>query len=271
MTPTVTNPDILDHYASGYEAGRLETGPSRLERARTRELLDRHLPPPPATVLDVGGGPGAYARWLAGRGYAVHLIDPVPVHIEQAAGQSALASATVGDARRLDHPDASADAALLLGPLYHLTERADRLAALREAARVVRPGGVVLAAGITRFTSLLDGLLNGYLDDPVFAGIVDRDLGDGQHRNPGNHPGYFTTAYFHHPDELGGEAREAGLAVLETVAIEGPGRWLPREFDAWWDDPARRERLLAAVRAVEHEPSLMGLGPHIMLVARTVS
>jgi ubiquinone/menaquinone biosynthesis C-methylase UbiE len=271
MTDTTTNPDILDHYATGYEAVRLQTGPSQLELARTQELLSRHLPAPPATILDVGGGPGPYARWLAGQGYAVHLIDPVPLHVEQATrapGDHPLASATVGDARQLDTPDASADAVLLLGPLYHLTDREDRLHALREAARVVRPGGVVLAVGITRFTSLFDGLAFGYLDDPAFAEIVARDLRDGQHRNPGNHPSYFTTAYFHHPDELRDEVDEAGLEVVETAGIEGPGRWLPRDFDAWWADPARRGRLLAAVRAVEHEPTLVGLGPHYMVTAR---
>jgi ubiquinone/menaquinone biosynthesis C-methylase UbiE len=268
---TATDPDVLDHYDLGVERDRLFAGRSRLELARTQELLARHLPPPPATILDVGGGPGTYARWLAGRGYAVHLVDPVPLHVEQARqspGEQPLASATVGDARRLDHPDASADAVLLLGPLYHLTERSDRLLALSEARRVARPGGVVLAVGITRFTSLLDGLMAGFLDDPDFADIVARDLRDGQHRNPGNHPAYFTTAYFHHPDELREEVQEAGLSVAETVSIEGPGRWLPRDFDAWWDDPARRERLLGAVRAVEREPTLLGLGPHIMVVAR---
>jgi len=268
---TTPAPDILDHYASGYERERLRTGPSQLELARTRELLGRHLPPPPAVILDVGGGPGTYARWLASQGYDVHLVDPVPIHIEQALQDDAdppLASAVVGDARHLGVADASADVALLMGPLYHLTERTDRMLALREAARVVRPGGLVLAVGITRFASLLDGLSSGFLDDPEFVAIVERDLRSGQHRNSGNHPGYFTTAYFHHPDELREEIVEAGLTAIDTVAIEGPGRWVPQDVDAWWDDPVRRERLLDAVRAVEREPSLIGLGPHMMVIAR---
>ena len=83
-------------------------------------------------------------------------------------------SATLGDARKLAFPDRSADAVLLLGPLYHLTERADRLAALREARRVLRPGGVVFAAAISRFASLLDGLARDLLDDPDFRPIRDR-------------------------------------------------------------------------------------------------
>ena len=187
-------PAILGYYAKGLEQDRLFEGRCQLERVRTQELLTRHLPPPPAVVLDVGGGPGVYARWLANQGYEVHLIDPVPLHVEQAAatperGDQPLASARVGDARRVEQPTMSVDAVLLMGPLYHLTERADRLQALREARRVVRPGGWLFAVGISRFTSLLDGLSAGFLDDPAFARIVEQDLRNGQHRNPGNQPG----------------------------------------------------------------------------------
>ena len=267
-------PEILRHYGAGVERERLAEGRGRLERLRSQELLIRHLPPPPAVVLDIGGGPGAYACWLADRGYEVHLVDPVPLHVEQALQAKAdgrgcpLAGARVGDARRVERPSESADAVLLMGPLYHLTERADRLLALREATRVVRHGGLVFAVGISRFTSLFDGLVAGFLDDPAFARIVDRDLGEGQHRNPDDRPGYFTTAFLHHPDELQAEVREPGLAIVETVGIEGPGWWLPREFADWWDDANRRARLLAAVRAVEREPSVLGMGPHLMVVAR---
>lgn len=76
---------ILGHYGTGYEQDRLNQGTSRIEFARTKELLQRFLPPPPADVLDVGGGPGTYASWLAGLGYRVHLVDVVPLHVEQAA------------------------------------------------------------------------------------------------------------------------------------------------------------------------------------------
>jgi SAM-dependent methyltransferase len=265
-------PAILGYYAAGVERDRLFEGRSQLERMRTQEILARHLPPPPAVVLDVGGGPGLYARWLATQGYEVHLVDPVPLHVEQAAdpelSDHPLASVQIGDARRLDQPASSVDAVLLMGPLYHLTDRADRLRALREARRVVRAGGWLFAVGISRFTSLLDGLSAGFLDDPVFARIVEQDLRDGQHRNPDNFPGYFTTAFFHHPEELQAEVRDASWSIVEIVGIEGPGWWMLREFAQWWDDETRRERLLAAVRAVEREPTLLGLGPHLMVVAR---
>lgn len=267
------SPEMLAHYQSGHEARRLSRGAGQLERARTEELVKRYLPPPPAVIFDVGGGAGSYACWLAREGYEVHLVDAMPLHVKQAREASseqpgyALASIEVGDARRLERAESSVDAALLLGPLYHLTERSDRIAALREARRILLPGGLVLAAAISRFASVLDGLFRGLMDDPEFRRIVRRDLAEGQHRNPSNHPAYFTTAFFHHPDELKREVEEAGLRHEGTLAIEGPG-WLLQDFDEHWRDEGRRARLLDSVRAVESEASLLGASAHLMAVAR---
>jgi SAM-dependent methyltransferase len=268
--PEQLDPDIAGHYAGVSEQQRL--GPWSLERVRTWELLSRYLPSPPAVVLDVGGAAGVYALPLAAQGYQVHLVDPLRRHVEQALGASAgqpatpLAGATVGDARQLDRPDASVDAALLLGPLYHLTSRADRLRALVEAWRVLRPGGVLLAAAISRFASTYDGLFHGYLDEPGFEAIVERDVGEGQHRNPTGRPEWFTTAYFHLPDELGQEVTEAGLRLRAVLAVEGPG-WLLPDIQERLADPARRERVLAAIRRVEGAPSLLGASSHLLAVA----
>ena len=76
---------MVAHYSLGVETDRLVAGgSSRIEFTRTRELLERSLPKTPARILDVGGGPGWYVSWLAGQGYDVHLIDLVPLHVEQA-------------------------------------------------------------------------------------------------------------------------------------------------------------------------------------------
>lgn len=254
----------------GDEQSRLNTGSARLEFLRTQELLARYLQPPPAVIADVGGGSGPYALLLAKQGYEVHLVDPIPLHVEQAKvgstmqPQAPLASATVGDARSLSFDDASVDAVLLLGPLYHLTERNDRIKALQEATRVVRPGGLVLAAAISRFTSAIDGM-HRRIEDPQFEAIVERDLQDGQHRNPTRDPDWFTTAYFHLPGALEGECSEAGLTIQSTVAVEGPG-WMLAGLDDWLNDPARRSKLLGTLRKIEAEPSLMGVSSHFLVV-----
>jgi ubiquinone/menaquinone biosynthesis C-methylase UbiE len=264
---------IVRHYGDADESSRLGTGWFQLEQARTQELILRHLLPAPATVVDAGGGAGAYACWLASRGYQVHLLDPVPKHVEQARAASSrqperpLASAEVGDARHLPHADATADAVLLLGPLYHLVEREDRVACQREARRVLRPGGVVWGAGISHFASLFDSLAHGFFDDSAFAPILERDLSEGQHRNSTGNPIYFTDAFFHRPEELADEFLTAGFQNVELVAIEGPG-WLADDFERLWNDPVQRERLLSAVSKVEHEPSALGASSHIMAIAR---
>ena len=261
---------LAPFYALGQERDRLfRGGAPGLELTRTLELLDRFLPPAPARLIDVGGGPGAYAAIWADAGYDVHLYDLLDLHVRQAQ-QAADAqpehsfTTAVADARSVPEPDSSADAVVLLGPLYHLTEQAHREAALAEAWRVLKPGGVVAAVGISRFAALLDGLWKGWLGDPTFRGIAERDLFDGQHRNPDHvrHPHWFTTAYFHLPDELTGEVSRAGFEAVSLYGIEGPGHLMQEH----WSDPDRREQMLFAARAVESEPSLSGLSSHLLAI-----
>ena len=264
--------EIAAYYDEAPEETRLDTGPSQLEALRTRALIERHAPPAPATVLDVGGAAGTYAAWLAGTGYTVHLVEPVPRLLDEARRRNAalrrpIASCEPGDARRLQFDDSSVDFILLLGPLYHLTDAADRAQALSESARVLKRGGVLFAAAISRWASALDGLSRDLFADPRFAAIVERDLRDGQHRNETERIDYFTTAYLHRPDELWTEVNAAGLAVDGVFGLEGPA-WLLPDFAERWADPRRRADILRLARAFESEESMLGVSAHLLAVAR---
>jgi ubiquinone/menaquinone biosynthesis C-methylase UbiE len=266
------SPEIEAYYSRWEESSRLAEHEGELERVRTQEILARTLPPAPAEVYDVGGAAGVHAFWLADQGYRVHLIDPVARHVEQARAAdsfSRLASIEIGDARELRVADARADAVMLLGPLYHLQDRGDRMKALREARRILKTGGVLIAAAISRFASLMDGFAIGAFADPQFREIVAGDLATGEHRNPANVPQYFTTAYFHRPEELSAELAEAGFAEVRLCAIEGPV-WTGSGFRKAWADQAQRERLLEFLRTVESEPSILGASAHFLGIGHVI-
>jgi len=263
--------EIVEHYEREVdESRRIVRGLNELELVRTREIVERHLPPGRLRVLDIGGGPGVHARWLAEAGNEVELVDPMPRHVAAAnalAAEGLAIRARQGDARELTEPDDGFDVVLLLGPLYHLTERADRLTAWREALRVAKPGAPVIAAAISRFASLFSGLAYDALFDPAFRAIVECDLATGRHRNDAHVADWFTTAYFHHPDELEVEAADAGAEIIEVVGVEGLACWL-RSLDDRWNDRASRETILMSARAIESEPKLLGLSAHLLCVAR---
>jgi SAM-dependent methyltransferase len=262
--------EVRVHYETEIaEADRLTRGAGRLELLRTQEILRRHLPRGRLRILDVGGGPGVHAEWLAGDGHVVHVVDPMPNHVVAArrlAKPGRRITAEIGDARDLAAAHDSFDAVLVLGPLYHLPDRSDRVRALTEACRVVRPGGLVFVAGISRFASLLDGLSREFLFDSRFRALVEQDLRDGQHRNTEMVPHWFTTAYFHEPSELATEAAAAGMGCIEVVGVEGVAGWFDHVFNRW-DDDASREAILFAARVIEAEPSLLGASPHLLMVA----
>ncbi|MFJ9810513.1 class I SAM-dependent methyltransferase [Streptomyces sp. NPDC101158] len=250
-------PDITAFYDAGDEYGRLISGRTTgtIELVRTRELLRAHLPPLPASVLDVGGGPGVHARWLADSGYQVLVVDPVEKHVRQARRQGL--AAVVGDARQLDQADLSFDAVLMLGPLYHLPEGAGRARAWREAHRVVKPGGLVAAAALNRYAKLMD------LDSPHALDIAATGL-----RVRLNGP----TTYYHDPSELCAEAGQAGLGDLAVYGLHGPA------YEALRAEERRTGKknlgaqalrtALAAARFADGRPELVVSSLHLLAVVR---
>lgn len=256
------HPDIDEFYTERYdEAERLSRDAlGRLERDRTREVLLRFLPAAPARVLDVGGGPGVHAAWLAGLGYEVTLIDPVARHREQAAAHGGFAVED-GDARALAQADASADAVLLLGPLYHLVDPAERAQALAEARRVLRPGGLIAAAFISRQAPLLDLAARLRINDDQTLAFI-RTL-----RETGvNHEDtQFTVAHFHRSPEILADFAAAGLPRPHLIGVEGPLSALLASGLAA-DRPEYFEAALRAARAAEDHPELLHTSGHLLAV-----
>lgn len=261
-------PEITEFYARTIdEADRLiGSADGRLELLRTQELLRRYLPRAPARVLDVGGGPGAHARWLVEDGYDVHLVDPIARHVE-AAGQFGC-TVELGDARRLTAEDASYDVVLVLGPLYHLLDAADRHRALAEAYRVVRPGGLVAAAGINRYASLFEHTAFAHLDQERLRNSVGAILATARHDGKRG----FTAAYFHRGEELADEVRAAGFEETQVFGVEGPAWSLLKAVEQHTGQPVTGTDLfdsaLAAARMAEPYPELLAASSHLLAVGR---
>jgi hypothetical protein len=154
-----------------------------------------------------------------------------------------------------------------MGPLYHLPSATDRMTALAEACRVLAASGLLVVAAISRYASALDGLTRQLAVDPAFVRIRDQDLRDGQHRNETNHPDYFTTAYFHRPEDLRAELEAAGFKDVGVFGVEGPG-WIVSDFERRWADRELRADIMNVARALESEPSILGASAHLLAVGR---
>ncbi|PWI41150.1 class I SAM-dependent methyltransferase [Streptomyces sp. ICBB 8177] len=268
----MVKPDLAPSVARFYgetvdEGTRLRSSADgRLELERTKELLRRFLPPAPARVLDVGGATGIHAEWLVEDGYEVDLVDPIPRHVEQA---SAICRATVGDARALDAADDTYDAVLLLGPLYHLPEASDRLQALAEARRTVKPGGLIAAAAINRYASLFEHVTYAHLHKERIQASIAKILSTAVHQGPG-----FTLAYFHRADELAGELRESGLRDVQVLGIEGPAWSLLKAVEQQPGDSPTVDlvdSVATAARMAEPYPELLAASSHLLAVGKVAS
>ncbi len=259
---------MFEYYERDGERGRLDESVGQLEFARTRQIIARHLPPPPATVADIGGGPGRYSLWLAALGYRVLHRDVVPLHVDQlrrqAAGDPRIDSAAA-DARDPGLDPGSVGAVLLLGPLYHLDRREDRLRALAAAARVVRPGGPVFAAAISRWAARLDGVLRNrlYQSSPLAEALLTGSERTGR-LTPLSRGGF--TGYTQRPGQLRAEITASGLRLTDLVSVEGPAFLLSDLGERLADDQDRRV-VIETAAALERVPELIGIGPHLLATA----
>lgn len=255
------------YYERDEERDRLAQGLGRVEFLRTIEILERTLPEPGAVVADIGGGPGRYTDWLVEAGYRVIHRDLVPHHVEQVRNRHHHAVDTaLGDARALDLADDSVDAVLMLGPLYHLEEARDRQRALAEARRIVRSGGPLYVAAISRWAPRIDGMLINrfHVKYPVLVELVEECERTGI-MAPAHEAGF--NGYAHTVDELRIEVLRSGLALESLVSVEGIAFALS-DLDARLADPGDRALLFGTLRALESVPDLLGVGPHMLVTAR---
>jgi ubiquinone/menaquinone biosynthesis C-methylase UbiE len=260
------NSSIQSYYQDSYdENGRMER--NQLEFIRSKEIISRYLSQPPMEIADIGGATGVYSYWLAAQGHNVHLLDFTSSHIEQAKkyGEKhdiSLASYHCGDARYLPYDNNYFDVVLMMGPLYHLQDKNDRLLCLTEAKRVLKPGGALLCALISRYASLLDGFGELLIDDERFISILDGGLETGFH-SPGETP-FFTSAFFHTPDDIKNELITVGFNNIDLVAVEGFARAV--NTNGLLKNDNHKRLLLKYIERIERAPELMGMSDHFFAI-----
>ena len=263
---------IKEFYAHGLESDRLETEVFKLEGIRTKEIIERYLHSNNLEILDIGGGAGYYSFWLQEKGHNVTLLDLSSENIELSKMRSettgiSLKNYITGDATELQFLDEQFDMILLFGPLYHLTERVERIRALTEAKRVLKPGGFLLAAVISRYASLIDGFQRDLVLDDCFFSLLIDDLKTGIHLNKTDNLEYFTTAYFHTIEEVIDEVKESGFEFQKLVPVESFG-WIAGDLSKKSNSASYTQKLLGVIEMVEQDKELLAISPHIIAVAR---
>lgn len=274
---------VLAGYNAGIERGRLRSGEGLLEFERTKEILLEKLPKPPAVVYDIGGGYGEYAWFLADLGYEVHLFDLSETNITLSAGLAAeypgakLASASVCDARSIPRPDKSADAILLMGPLYSITEWDERILAIKECRRLLKNTGLLFSAALTPYSVLIPRLLRYHaddsairreLDDPAVLRMIEGALEDGCYRNPDRKiiPHGLGSSHLHTAKALREELCAGGFRTFCVHGVMG-GAWLAPDLDELMARADTRSLLLKTVRMLDIHEEIIGLSGHLLAVS----
>lgn len=240
----------------------------RTELGVTLRALREHLPPPPARILDIGGGPGRYAIALAEQGYSVTLLDLSRVNLKLAELKADEVGVTLADMAQANALDLSHitegdfDAALLMGPLYHLLDESDRARAVGQALAKLKPGAPLFAAYITRYSAIRDAARQAPEGLVTRADVYRNILENGQHRQPLR----FTSLYMAHPREVQPFMEAQGLTMLDLIGCEGAvsmidGLLNPLTGEVW-------ERWVELNYQLGKDPSLHGAAEHLLYVGR---
>jgi len=224
-------------------------------------------------VAEIGVGGGHYTEFLAQRGCLLHLVD-ISARLLDAVEEK-LRRAGFGDRIGGRHhvsganleglPAAHFDAILLMGPLYHLQSLPERQRSVAEAARVLKKGGTLLAAGINRLSYLRDLLRFKFGLASERVAFHQQYLRDGnvdpQHAPPLGY-GHLTTA---------GEFRELFASQFEELALVGVESFTAPFQEFFRDLPAAEKEIwLDLVEQTNRSPEGIGESDHFLFVGRKV-
>jgi ubiquinone/menaquinone biosynthesis C-methylase UbiE len=258
--------EFYDRNASG-EWSRMDRHP--LEFAVSTRHIDSLLRPGDR-ILDLGGGPGRYAFHYAAKGYRVSLVDLSPGNIAFARRKQdelgvALESAETGDARDLSAlPDASFDLVLCMGPLYHLTDDADRARAVRECRRLAKPGGHLVFSFITHMAQAISVLQKWPGRIIEWEACLEHGIATG--RNDTAFDTGFTEARLVDPLEVAPFLEAQGLKVLRVAGAQG--LFAQSEALLMALPPAERQRWIDFSWRHSTKPSTLGASQHVLGIAR---
>lgn len=273
---------VLAGYNAGIERNRLRTGIGLIEFERTKEILLDKLPKPPAVIYDIGGAYGEYSWWLSSLGYEVHLFDLSETNIKMSKELSdeypsvCLQSAMVCDARSIPRPNKSADAVLLMGPLYSITEYEERIIAIKESYRLLKDDGVLFSAALTPYSVLIpritvyhaDDKKKNELDDPAVMASIERALADGCWLNPERKiANGLGSSHLHTAKALKEELLCGGFITSGVHGMMG-GAWLAPNLNELLENEETRNILMKTVRMLDTHEEIIGLSGHLLAVSK---
>jgi len=251
---------------------RLDLPMCRIEFASTLGLIDTYFTHG-QSVADIGGGPGRYMIELLKRGCHVTLIDLSAENVALAETKAAELGLRaddylVGDARDLSALNGrNFDGILALGPLYHLTEKLERITFLEAARSLLHPGGILIAAylnawGIAR--SLLSDAPDWFADRRNVELLLTGASFVGAHACSG-----FTECHWSTPDDARKEIEDAGFIVMEEVGAEGFAGGLRNEVTAIAkSNPAIFDQVVAYGVLTSKSPQYRRATDHLLIVGR---
>ena len=235
----------------------------KIEFDITKRYLDEYIIGENLEILDIGGGPGRYAMYLAEKGHKVSLLDLSKKNIEIAKEKSEekgiiLENYIHGNALELGGYKQKYDVILLMGPLYHLLDEKDRKVCIEEALRLLKPGGIMVASFISNYAPIQDYLKNLYPIDSIDELLIFLDDGESAGEKG------FTQAYFTNPKEAKDLMNSFGLQQKVFAGVENILNSKEKEINKLEEEEYKK--WLDICYKLSQDESIMGTSEHFLYI-----
>ncbi|MCF6138282.1 class I SAM-dependent methyltransferase [Pseudalkalibacillus berkeleyi] len=262
---------VIEYYKQFDEWGRLDRQP--IEFQVNLHYIKKYLPSSGA-ILDNGAGPGKYSMELARSSYEITLTDLTPKSVEDAKRKAKEFNLTekfdgfhVADARNLKVlSNQQFDAALMLGPLYHIQEERDRIQAVKELYRVTKNEGLVFVAFMPRVRHIFTSLQfpeNWRPNNSMDAINRFDQTGCFNHLDEGR----FTGAYYFNIEDIQPFMESIGFKTIELIGSNVGASLSEREWNYWWQK-GEQEKLLELLIEKARDPYLLGSSSHLLYIGK---
>lgn len=261
--------DIAEYYNNDPEREHNRLERHQLEGEMTLRYLTEYLPVQ-GSILEVGAATGRYTLELAKRGYSLTSVDLSAGLLDQcrkrieSEGLEKQVRLVLADVRDLSQvAEREFDAALLMGPLYHLTEQPDRVTALQQISDRLKQGGILFSAFISRFGVMGDLLkkMPEWIEDQVEAGWLLE-----QGKRPDDYPRGGFRGYFATTDEIVPLHEALGFETLVLAGVEPAISADDESYNRL--EGKQRQLWFEMLYKISVEKSIVGASRHLLYIGR---
>ena len=248
--------NLINYYNKFNEDKRLTHRHGIVEFITAKKYIDKYINKK-SKIIDIGAGTGKYSIKLFNEGYDVTAIELIKHNLMTIKKNCPNLKSYQGNAINLSKElDNSYDLVLLFGPLYHLISFEDKVKALKEAKRIIKPNGIIM---ISYYMNEYAIIKHGFIENKILEAKKNNEIDSNYHITPKDTDLYSMVRL----EDINKLNETVGLKRLEIISQDGPSDYI-RSIINKMDDITFNEYINYHL-SICNRQELLGASSHVLL------